>query len=110
MSEVRISLAISEVCKKLGVDYKSKNDAKLPFVKDAKRLGEIFIDLHIISGELKCISERWNVPEIHKALEDDIVLLENVDHDICKLAYKIKSQYEKDEKRKEKRNVRSKTI
>jgi len=86
----RISLTIAEVCQKLGIDYCTVNPHYLEMINDAKRLGEIFRDLKIIAGDLEAISERHQIDGLEKIIHQGALQIEAIDHDIIKLAQKIK--------------------
>jgi hypothetical protein len=92
MKAEKISLTISEVCAKLGVDYCSVNPHYLEMIDDAKRLGEIFRDLKIIAGELEAIAERHQVDGLTDIIHQDALDLETIDHDIIRLAQKIRQE------------------
>jgi len=88
----RISLTIVEVCKKLGIEYSSCNPNYLSMINDAKRLGEIYRDLKIISGDLTAIAERHNIEGLKDLLLDDATTIEKIDHEIIKIAKKLKEE------------------
>lgn len=88
----RISLTIAEVCQKLGIDYKSVNPNYIKMIDDAKRLGEIFRDLKIIAGDLEAIAERHQIEGLKDIIHQDALDLEIIDHDIIRLAKKIKEE------------------
>ena len=92
--EKRISLTITEICKKLDINYQSINPSYLQMINDAKRLGEIFRDLKIIAGDLEAISERHNLDGLKNLIHADALKIEEIDHDIIHLAKKIKENYE----------------
>jgi len=88
----RISLTISEICQKLGITYESINPNYRQMINDAKRLGEIFRDLKIIAGDLEGIAERNNIKELKNIIHKEASAIEKIDHDIVKIAQKIKNQ------------------
>jgi len=88
----RISLTISEICQKLGINYESINPNYRQMINDAKRLGEIFRDLKIIAGDLEGIAERNNIKELKNIIHKEALEIEKIDHDITKIAQKIKNQ------------------
>jgi len=88
----RISLTITEVCKKLGIDYSSCNPNYIQMINDAKRLGEIFRDLKIIAGDLEAIADRHNVNGLKNLIHKDALELEKIDHEIIQIAKKIKEE------------------
>lgn len=89
MEAKRISFTITEVCKKLGINYSSCNPEYLKIVNDAKRLGEIYRDLKIIAGDLEAIAERNDIDGLKNLLHDDALAIEKIDHEIIRLAQKI---------------------
>lgn len=89
MPHKRISLTILEVCQKLGINYKPE-DKQL--FNDAKRLGEIYRELKVITGDLQCISERHNIKDLYLLLSDDIEQIEKIEHDVIRIATKIKNE------------------
>jgi hypothetical protein len=92
MKAERISLTIGEVCTKLGIDYCTVNPHYLEMINDAKRLGEIFRDLKIIAGDLEAIAERHQIDGLKDVIHQDVLDLETIDHDIIRLAKKIKDE------------------
>lgn len=88
----RISLTIAEVCQKLGIDYSSINPNYNVLIDDAKRLGKIFRDLKIIAGDLEAIAERHKIDGLGKIIHLGALQLEAIDHDIIRLAQKIKEE------------------
>lgn len=92
MDGLRISAAVVDACNKLGIEYKSANAQYMEFFKDAQRLGEIYLQLKEIIGDLMGVSERYGVSVIGTLLLDDINILEKIDHDVFKLARKLVDQ------------------
>jgi hypothetical protein len=92
MESKRISITIAEICQKLGIDYSSVNPHYIQMIDDAKRLGEIFRDLKIIAGDLEAIAERHQVDGLKDIIHQDALDLETIDHDIIRLAKKIKEE------------------
>jgi len=90
----RISLTIAEVCQKLGIDYKSVNPNYLSMIDDAKRMGEIYRELKEIAGDLTAIAERHNIEGLKDLLLDDANTIDKIDHEIIKMAQKIKESNE----------------
>jgi hypothetical protein len=88
----RISLTITEICQKLGIEYTSCNINYIQMINDAKRLGEIFRDLKIIAGDLEAIAERHKIDGLGTLLHDDALVIEKLDHEIIKMAMKIKEE------------------
>lgn len=92
MADKRISLTITEICKKLEIDYSSCNPKYLEMVNDAKRLGELYRDLKIIAGDIEAIAERHNIGGLKNLLHDDALTIEKIDHDLIKMASLIKEE------------------
>jgi len=92
MGNKRISLTITEVCKKLGINYSSCNFHYIEMLNDAKRLGEIIRDLKIISGDLGAISERHDIRGLKNLIHKDALEIENIDHDLIKLSLKLQKE------------------
>lgn len=90
MKGEKISYHINEVCKHLGIDYKSCNESYLQMMKDAEILGQCYRDLKIIAGEIQEVAERHNINGLGKLLEDDLDAIDKLEHDIVKIATKIK--------------------
>ena len=88
----RISLTITEVCQKLGIEYSSCNPSYLEMVNDAKRLGEIILDLKIMSGDLIAIAERHDIDGLKKILTKEALEISKIDHDLIKLATRIQKE------------------
>ena len=91
-SDKRISLTITEICNKLGIDYSSCNPHYIQMINDAKRLGEIFRDLKIIAGDLEAISERHKIDGLKRIIHKDALKIDKIDHDLIRLAQKIKDK------------------
>ena len=89
-----ISHNIIESCKKLGIPYHSCNPNYLEFSNDAQLLGQLYKDLIEIAGKLKEISERHHINGWDKLLRKDIKLILNTEHDLVKLAKKLKEKNE----------------
>ena len=83
-----ISHIIDESCKKCGIDYKSCNPNYVVFTNDAQKLVQLYKDLIDIAGQLVEISERHDIPE----LKIDIFNLNCIDHDLIRLAEKIRKE------------------
>jgi len=92
MKAERISLTIGEVCAKLGIDYCTVNPHYLEMINDAKRLGEIFRDLKIIAGDLEAIAEKHQIDGLKEIIHQDALDLETIDHDIIRLAQRIRKE------------------
>jgi hypothetical protein len=87
-----ISITIMSVCKKYNIPYESVNFKHKDFCNDAIRLGEIYKELQLILGDLLEIEERHNVNGLGELLKDDILQLETIEHDIIKIANKIRKE------------------
>jgi hypothetical protein len=83
---------IIESCKKCGIDYKSCNPNFINFTNDAQQLVQLYKDLQQIAGKLIEISERHNIPALKEMLKFDIDQIEAIDHDLIRLANKIKEE------------------
>jgi len=89
----KISLVINEICKKHGIYYTSINPNFTSFLKDAKRLGEIILEINSLIDELENIFQRHNIQlKSRLKLENDLEDLKNLDHDLIKLATIIKNE------------------
>jgi hypothetical protein len=95
MKAERISLIIGEVCAKVGLDYCTSNPHVLEMINDAKRLGTIFRDLKIIAGDLEAIADRHEIDGLKDIIHKEALDIEKIDHDIIRLAQKIKDEEEK---------------
>ena len=87
-----ISALITQICKDQGIDYKSCNEEYLSYYNDASRLGEIYLELKVLAGEIQIISEKYNINGLVALLQDDIKSIEILEHDIIKLARKLKDK------------------
>jgi len=87
-----ISNTIVETCKKLGIYYKSVNPNYITYTNDAQQLLQLYRDLIEISAKLKEISERHDIPELKQMLQFDVETLTKIDHDLIKLARKLKEK------------------
>jgi hypothetical protein len=93
MKGENISIVIADICHREGIKYSSVNPEVYQLYKDARRLGEIFMQLKEINSDLLEISERHKLPDsVGQMLKDDISKLEQIDHDIVKLAHKIREE------------------
>mgnify|MGYP001320336006 CR=1 FL=1 len=88
----QISNLIIESCKKQGINYKSINPNYVTFTSDAQLLVQLYKDLQQIAGKLVEISERHNIPALKEMLKFDIDQIEAVDHDLVRLASKIREE------------------
>jgi hypothetical protein len=64
-------------------------------IDDAKRLGQIFRDLKIIAGDLEAIADRHEIDGLKDIIHKEALDIEKIDHDIIRLAQKIKDEEEK---------------
>lgn len=94
MDGINISLLISEVCHKQGIVYHSINEKAIDTFKDAKTLAQLYLDLKIIIGGLQEIAEKHSIDGLSNLLLDDIEKLESIDHDIVRMARRIKEDIE----------------
>jgi hypothetical protein len=90
MSHRNISRIIVACCKKNDISYCSIYLLDEEKKVDIFRLREIYVDLKEIVGDLQEISERHNLPELNNLFHNDIEKLTNIDHDIIKLATRMK--------------------
>jgi len=86
---MNISKTITEVCRKLDINYKS------PFLdqykEDLKTLADTYLQLKQIIERLYEIEKRYSqVNHLRQVLEEDIKLLLKIDHDIIKEAQELK--------------------
>jgi hypothetical protein len=87
-----ISATIIEICKKLGIPYQSCNPNFINFYNDARRIGEIVMEIESSIDELDCILTRHKVGNFTKEqIEKDLKELHEIDHDLISLATKIKN-------------------
>ena len=87
-----ISVIITTICKELGIDYQSCNQEYITFYNDAKRLGEIYLELNALSDELNEILLRHEINGLTQLLKDDLETLHKIDHDLIRFANKIKKE------------------
>ena len=92
MPSKRISLTITEICQKLGINYQSCNPDYLVMINDAKRLGEIILELKILAGDLIGIAERHDIDGLKGILTKEALEISKVDHDLVKLATRIQKE------------------
>jgi hypothetical protein len=88
----QISHLISESCKKCGIDYKSINPNYITFTNDAQQLVQLYKDLIQIAGKLGEIAQRHNICGLGVALEKAILKINELDHDLIRLATKIREE------------------
>jgi len=88
-----ISQIIQDVCKKEGIEYQSINPNYTDFCNDAKRLGEIYLEINSLIDELDFIFNRHKIEnKIRFKLEEDLKNLYSIEHDLLRLANKIKKE------------------
>jgi len=92
MDGKRISLTISEICQKLGIDYKNCNPQQLYLANDIKRLGEIYRQLKEIAGDLEAISERNDLNGLKALIHEDAETEDIVAHHLIKIAQILKEK------------------
>jgi hypothetical protein len=95
MKAERISLTIGEICTKLGINYCSINPHYLEMINDAKRLGEIIINLKIIAGDPEAIADRHQIDGLKNLIHEDALKIEEIDHEIIRIAKQIKEENDK---------------
>ena len=88
----KITHIIAEVCKKEGIPFKSVNPNYIVFTNDAQQLVQLYRDLVEIAGKLQEISDRHDIPELKQVLKFDIKMLDKIDHNLVKLARKLKEK------------------
>ena len=91
MKAERITLTITEVCAKLGIDYSTINSHCIEMINDAKRLGEIFRDLKIIAGDLEAIADRHKIDGLKNIIHKEALKIDKIDHELIKIANKLKN-------------------
>jgi uncharacterized protein YlbG (UPF0298 family) len=85
-----VSLIIANVCKKYGIEYNSTNPHYIALMEDVQKLSDIYLQLKSTIGILKEIEERHDIPTLHSKFESLIKELDDVDHQIIKLARETK--------------------
>jgi len=90
----KISAKIENICKELGIDYKSPHHGKMvERHKDAMKLAEAYLQLKEIIGLLAEMETKYpKVNGLVQLFKDDIKFLEKIDHDIFIEAHKIAKQ------------------
>ena len=88
----QISHLISESCKKCGIDYKSINPNYITFTNDAQQLVQLYKDLIQIAGKLGEIAQRHNICGLGVVLEKEILKINEIDHDLIRLATEIRKE------------------
>ena len=74
------------------IEYQSVNPKFNIFIKDATRLGEIYSKLKKYADELYDILERHCLENLGKVLLKDISEIDRIEHDLIKIAKKIKEE------------------
>jgi len=92
MSSWKISYRIEQICKEMGINYKSPYLEKTNFHDDAMRLNELYYQIKQLVGEIVEIADKHGATELSALLWNDIKLLENVDHDLIKIATKLNNK------------------
>ena len=82
----RISLRIEQICKHLDIDYHSPHLEKTNFHEDAIKLNELYYQMKQMVAEMVEIADKHGAEKLAKILWHDIKLIEEVDHDLIKLA------------------------
>ena len=89
-----ISSIIKTICKKEGIKYTSLSGEGTN-LEDARRLGEIVMEIECLVDELAGIFEKHSVKsDIAEEMEKELHNLHNVDHALLRYAYYIKGQNE----------------
>jgi hypothetical protein len=89
-----ISYLIEQACKKNSIYYRSCNPNYVTFDSDAQLLVQIYKDLLDIVDKLSGISDRHSIPELKKVIALDLEKLGAIDHDLIRLAEKIREEAE----------------
>ena len=92
MESARLSHIVSETCKKMGIPYCSNNPQYSQFLIDAEKLRDIYIQLKCIVADLVEIEERHKIEGLSRLLVDDIKQLDVINHDVIKIATRLKSE------------------
>lgn len=82
----KISYRIEMICKSLKIKYHSKHLKKSNFHVDALKLRELYLQMKQITAEIIEIADKHGAEDLSTYLWKDVNLIENVDHDIAKLA------------------------
>jgi len=85
-----ISLLITELTKKYGINYQSKNPEYIQLCKDTHRMQEICRSLREMMGDLSEIEDRHDLNGLGKLLADDVKKMEVLLHDLTKISTHIK--------------------
>jgi len=87
----KISHLIMQCCIKEGIKYSSTNPAYTNLEEDAIRIREIYVLLKELESDLLEIADRHSLDNIGRFLKAEISLLDNIDHDLIKIAQQIKA-------------------
>jgi len=82
----RISYRIEQICKSLGIDYHSKHLKKSNFHEDAIHLNNLYQQLKQIAAEIVEVADKHGLENLAKILWRDIKIIEDVDHDLARIA------------------------
>jgi len=92
MRDSLISLTITEICKKLKIPFKSQNDNYLEQTKLSRQMACIYRDLRGIIGRLEEIERKHKIAGLSKLLQDDIKILEEIDHEMLSVSKSLKKK------------------
>jgi len=82
----RISYRIEMICKSLGINYHSPHLSKINFHADALRLNDLYYQLKQTVAKMVEIADKHGAEDLANILWNNIQLLEQVDHDLIKIA------------------------
>jgi hypothetical protein len=86
MKAEKISLIINSICKELGICYNSVNPHLLSLLEDAEKVNKIYFQLKDIIEVLIEIEDRHNIKGLTKSVDEDLNLLDTVEHNLLKIA------------------------
>ena len=89
MNAQNISLIIDSICKKLEIEYESKNPHYISLREDACKLAKMYLKLKEMMGILQEIEERHDLNGLKVKFEAVIAELNNADHSIFKIAREL---------------------
>lgn len=91
---IKISTVISNVCKKLNIDYISKYTNIIEqYQKDADQLADLYVHLKEVLGDIEDIASRYKMDiELKKMFKNTLETLDKIDHDLIYEARKIISR------------------
>jgi len=90
MKAEKISLIIDSICKEQGINYCSINPHYVTLKEDIQKMSKIYLQLKEIVGIIKEIEERHELNGLREKFELLIRELDEADHDIIKLARKLR--------------------